>query len=152
MSIIILSLLSLLMIIEAFRSTKYILKTSHESSHICTKIRLKSSLKVQTDDKTMRDLKRDTLINSAFGDTEKHRLAKRPMFAHFVSWILKKLVFTRTQFVSGLEVHVLSPSNRDILRGRVDTLELKFDKLAYGQVYMCVYLHVYIYVHMYVCK
>lgn len=135
-SIAILSFLSLLMVLEAFNPARYILKTSFEDPHITllshTKKRLKTSLNVQMDDKTIRS----DMINSysAFGDTDKHRLTKKPMFAHFVSWILKKLVFTRTQFVSGLEVHVLSPSNRAILRGRVDTLELKFDKVAYGQV------------------
>jgi hypothetical protein len=154
MCITILSLLSLLILIKAFQPAKYLLRTSHKSPHTYfnTKIRLETSLNVQMDDKTIRDLKRDSSISTrdtVFGDTEKHRLAKRPMFAHFVSWILKKLVFTRTQFVSGLEVHVLSPSNRDILRGRVDTLELKFDKVAYGQV--CVLLIKYVYMYKYIC-
>lgn len=150
MHITVLSLLSLLILIKAFQPTKYMLRTSLKSPphiYFSTKKRLETSLKVQMDDKTILDLKRDTSISTrdtVFGDTEKHRLAKKPMFAHFVSWILKKLVFTRTQFVSGLEVHVLSPSNRDILRGRVDTLELKFDKVAYGQV--CVLLIKYVHI------
>ena len=76
------------------------------------------------------------LTYSVFGDVNEHKITRKPIFAHFVSWILRRLVETRTQFVSGLEVNVLSHSNRDILRGRVDTLELKFDKIAYGQLFV----------------
>lgn len=76
------------------------------------------------------------LTYSVFGDVHEHKITRKPIFAHFVSWILRRLVETRTQFVSGLEVNVLSHSNRDILRGRVNTLELKFDKIAYGQLFV----------------
>lgn len=76
------------------------------------------------------------LTYSVFGDVDEHKITRKPIFAHFVSWILRRLVETRTQFVSGLEVNVLSPSNRDILRGRVNTLEVKFDKIAYGQIFV----------------
>ena len=76
------------------------------------------------------------LSYSVFGDVHEHKITRKPIFAHFISWILRRLVETRTQFVSGLEVNVLSPSNRDILRGRVNTLELKFDKIAYGQLFV----------------
>ena len=85
------------------------------------------------------EVKSDTLpplTYSVFGDVHEHKITRKPIFAHFISWILRRLVETRTQFVSGLEVNVLSPSNRDILRGRVNTLELKFDKIAYGQLFV----------------
>lgn len=76
------------------------------------------------------------LTYCVFGDENEHKVTRKPIFARFVSWILRRLVETRTEFVSGLEVNVLSNSNRDILRGRVDTLELKFDKIAYGQLFV----------------
>lgn len=76
------------------------------------------------------------LTYCVFGDENEHKVTRKPIFARFVSWILRRLVETRTEYVSGLEVNVLSNSNRDILRGRVDTLELKFDKIAYGQLFV----------------
>jgi len=54
------------------------------------------------------------------------------VLARFVSWILKKIVQAKTKFVEGLVVSI-SASNRQILRGKVDTVEMKFDKIALGQ-------------------
>ena len=99
--------------------------------------RPKISCEVQLDNEI--EIKNESLpplTYSVFGDVDEHKITRKPIFAHFVSWILRRLVETRTQFVSGLEVNVLSPSNRDILRGRVNTLEVKFDKIAYGQIFV----------------
>ena len=62
---------------------------------------------------------------------------KRPvLLARFVSWILKKVVQAKTKFVEGLEISIGCASNRQILRGKVDTVELKFDKIAFGQIFV----------------
>lgn len=76
------------------------------------------------------------LTYSLYGDIKDHQIKKKPIFGHFVSWIVKRLVEAKTQSVTGLEVNVLSPNNRDILRGKVNTLELKFDSLVYGQLFV----------------
>jgi hypothetical protein len=75
------------------------------------------------------------LSYSVFGENLP-KVDNKPLFARLVSWVVKRLVETRTQFVSGLSVDVLSNSNRDIIRGRVDTLEMKFDKIAFGQFFV----------------
>eukprot|EP01041_Mallomonas_annulata_P010927 gene10927-22810_t len=59
----------------------------------------------------------------------------RPSFAaRLLAWFLKSLIEPRTKFVSGLVVKVFSSSNRDILRGKVGSLEIKFDSIAYSMI------------------
>ena len=78
------------------------------------------------------------LTYSVFGEqeaTEQQTLLKnKPLFARFVSWLLHRFVTSRTQFVQNLQINVLVPSNRHIIRGRIDTLELKFDKIIFAQL------------------
>jgi hypothetical protein len=76
------------------------------------------------------------LTFSVFGDIVQPTMKNKPVFAKFVSWILQKFVEARMQFVSGLEVNVLSQGNRHILRGRVDALEMKFDKLIFADIFV----------------
>ena len=74
--------------------------------------------------------------------------------ARAVEWIIKRIVRLRTLFVSGLRINILSPSNRDLLRGfsfthsytclltysrtqqsgKIQILAMKFDKIGYGQL------------------
>lgn len=61
---------------------------------------------------------------------------KPVLIARLVSWILKKLVESRLQSHSGLELNVISDSNKAVMRGKVDTIELKFDRLEFGQVFV----------------
>ena len=59
---------------------------------------------------------------------------KPVLAARFVSWILRKVIEARTNFVSGLEVTVLSESNRRIFMGKVSAVEMKFDRIAFGSL------------------
>mmetsp|Transcript_18367 Transcript_18367/g.30778 ORF Transcript_18367/g.30778 Transcript_18367/m.30778 type:complete len:398 (-) Transcript_18367:338-1531(-) len=61
---------------------------------------------------------------------------KRPLFARVVAWILSRLVRKSTSSLNGLEMHVIADSNHDILRGKLDTIELKFDKVNYAQFFV----------------
>jgi len=78
------------------------------------------------------------LTYSVFGEqaaSEQQAIVKnKPLFARFVSWLLHRFVTSRTQFVQNLQINVLVPSNRHIIRGRIDTLELKFDKIIFAQL------------------
>lgn len=59
----------------------------------------------------------------------------RPVFAaKFVSWILRKVVEARTQYISGLDLTVLSESNRHILMGKVSTVDMKFERIVFGPI------------------
>ena len=59
-------------------------------------------------------------------------IGKPVLAARFVTWTLTKLINARTQFVSGLYVNVLSKSNKHVFRGQVSTIEIKFDRIAFG--------------------
>ena len=50
---------------------------------------------------------------------------KPVLFARFVSWILKKVIESRLKSSDGLEINVLSDSNKAVIRGKVETVELK---------------------------
>jgi hypothetical protein len=43
-------------------------------------------------------------------------------------------VEARTQYISGLDLSVLSESNRHVLSGKVSTIEMKFDKVIFGSL------------------
>lgn len=78
-------------------------------------------------------------LQSSFKELDLMRENKkfRPVFlARIVSWILKKIVRSNTQYVTGLEINVQSNKNRYILRGKVDTLELKFDTISFCNIFV----------------
>jgi len=57
-------------------------------------------------------------ITGPIAESSISRMRGRPVIAaRLVTWILKKVVEAHTTFVSGLQMTVLSESNRDILRG-----------------------------------
>jgi hypothetical protein len=56
--------------------------------------------------------------------------------ARLVSWILKKLVQARTTYTTGLEIKVRADSNRHLLSGEVGEVEMKFDSIAFGQLFV----------------
>ena len=51
---------------------------------------------------------------------------------HFISRFFKN----RCEFVKGLNVNVQTESNRNLLKGRVDEIEVAFDQLAFGQMWI----------------
>lgn len=61
---------------------------------------------------------------------------RKPILSRFVSWILRRVVQSSSQFVSGLKIDVAANSNFDIIRGRVKSVQLKFDKICFGQLYV----------------
>ena len=97
-----------------------------------------SILRVASDADNIEKLIIPPLTYSVFGDdaTAPTVVKNKPLFARLVSWMLHRFVASRTQFVSGLEVNVLVPSNRHIIRGRIDTLELKFEKMIFAQLFV----------------
>ena len=59
----------------------------------------------------------------------------RPVWsARLVSWILRKVVESNIESETGLQVNMMSESNIEIIKGRVDTLEVKFDKISCSQI------------------
>ena len=55
--------------------------------------------------------------------------------ARFMEWLIARSMRARSQFVSGLSVRVNGRKNRNILRGRVDSIAISFDRIAYGQIW-----------------
>ena len=49
-----------------------------------------------------------------------------------LSRFLHRLVVSQSQFVSGLQVNIRTGSSMEIIRGKVSSIELKFDKICYG--------------------
>lgn len=87
---------------------------------------------------------------------------KSPLFlARLLSWMLKRIVMTKTEDIRGLDMNVLATSNRNVMRGQFDTIEMKFDKIAYQNFFVsgggkliikgtydtAIYIYIYIYVH-----
>lgn len=66
-------------------------------------------------------------VDNEVGTKVKHK--NYPFMARIVEWILKRVVFARAKLVSGLTLRVMSPTNRDILRGKISGIFMKFDKI-----------------------
>ena len=79
-----------------------------------------------------------TLLKSSFSKLDDFcEIQHRPVaLARWLSGILKKIVLSRTTFVSGLDVVVLAARNLAIARGRVNTIEMKFDKIIFNDVHV----------------
>ena len=64
------------------------------------------------------------------------RRAHPVLFGRILAAALMRIVRRRTDEVSGLQIKVIAGSNHDIVRGKVDTIEMKFDKISYAQVHV----------------
>jgi hypothetical protein len=61
----------------------------------------------------------------------------RPVaLARWLSNLLRNLVISRTTYISGLNIVVLAARNLAIARGRVNTIEMKFDKIIFNDVHV----------------
>jgi len=78
----------------------------------------------------------DGVVSDGASEANGENARPQPVFARFVSWLLRRFVAEKTQYVSGLEVHVLTPSNTKLIRGKIDALELKFDKMIFAQLFV----------------
>jgi len=58
------------------------------------------------------------------------------LMARLIAWVLKRVVLANTQLAKGVKVDVKSASNRQLVRGKVESLELTWDKIAFGQLYV----------------
>lgn len=68
---------------------------------------------------------------------DKRKAPFKPLFiARVITWALRKLVRSRTEYVQGLDIEVSSSSNRQLIRGKVDTIDMKFDKISYANLYV----------------
>ena len=135
-SLSVVSLLTSRVLVPGLRSTLFPTTSNinHLSpSHTSTAISVKLDSSFDTEQLII-----PPLTYSVFGEqaaTEQQTIVKnKPLFARFVSWLLHRFVTSRTQFVQNLQINVLVPSNRHIIRGRIDTLELKFDKIIFAQL------------------
>lgn len=62
--------------------------------------------------------------------------ARAVLTARLVSWILKRIIHSRTTYATGLDVEIHADSNRHLLAGYVNTVELRFDSIAFGQLFV----------------
>lgn len=52
----------------------------------------------------------------------------------FVARLLKQIVISRSEFVSGLRLKINSGSSLDIVMGKISDIEMKFEKICYGSL------------------
>jgi hypothetical protein len=72
-----------------------------------------------------------------FEEIQPDKNSKKPLLlARFLSWMLKRIVLTKTEDIRGLDMNVLATSNRNVMRGQFDTIEMKFDKIAYQNFFV----------------
>jgi len=71
-----------------------------------------------------------------FEDIQLDNSKKPLLLARLLSWMLKRIVIDKTQDVRGLHLNVLASSNRNMMRGQLDTIEMKFDKIAYQNFFV----------------
>lgn len=112
------------------------------SPEVNSKNSVDSEESVQRTWPSLKDQDVSTLQNS-FEELDKKPISKsnegfRPTvaLARAVSWILRRIVTLKTQFVSGLDINVSAKSNRDVLTGKLDSIEMKFDKIAFNQLFV----------------
>ena len=76
--------------------------------------------------------------SEAAQETSKAQVIRRTevSVARFISWVLKKIVQSRVTYATGLDIKILAASNRQLLSGKVDTVELSFDKIAFGSIFV----------------
>ena len=66
-------------------------------------------------------------------ESKKH---KQKFLGRIVAWFIRKIVVARTDYIQGLELNVWANRNWDILRGKIDTLEMKFDKISFCKIFV----------------
>jgi hypothetical protein len=72
-----------------------------------------------------------------FEEIQPDKKSKKPLLlARFLSWMLKRIVISKTEDIRGLDMNVLATSNRNVMRGQFDTIEMKFDKIAYQNFFV----------------
>lgn len=79
-----------------------------------------------------------TLLKSSFKQLDNFRDMKyRPVYlARWLGHLLRKLVIQRTTYIQGLQIVVLAARNLAIARGRVNAIEMKFDKIIFNDVHV----------------
>jgi hypothetical protein len=110
--------------------------SSNSLSNIIPSTYLPSISAVQyVDYSTSQPLSIATTSDDLYTVTNSPLLEKQPVLSNFLSWIVRRLVQGRTEFVSGLNVKVKSSSNFAILRGNVSGVDISFDKVCFNQLY-----------------
>lgn len=66
-------------------------------------------------------------------ESKKH---KQKFLGRIVAWFIRKIVVARSDYIQGLELNVWANRNLDILRGKIDTLEMKFDKISFCKIFV----------------
>ena len=80
--------------------------------------------------------KPQTLVTEASKLANSGKKARAVLTARLVSWILKRIIHSRTTYATGLNVEVHAHSNRHLLAGYINTVELRFDSIAFGQLFV----------------
>lgn len=52
-----------------------------------------------------------------------------PLIARIAEFVLTQIITQKSEFIQGLSMKVISPTNRQIMRGKVQYLEMKFDQI-----------------------
>lgn len=61
---------------------------------------------------------------------------KPVLLARFVAWALRKVVRKHTSYSNGLDIRVNALSNQNVLRGRVEAIDLTFDKISFNGLFV----------------
>lgn len=64
------------------------------------------------------------------------RKGKQKILGRIISWVLSKIIVSRSEYVTGLELNIWSQRNLDILRGKIDAMEMKFDKICFCKIFV----------------
>lgn len=73
---------------------------------------------------------------SELDDLKESKKHKQKFLGRVVAWFIRKLIVSRTEYVQGLEVNVWADRNLDVLRGKIDTLEMKFNKISFCKIFV----------------
>lgn len=60
----------------------------------------------------------------------------QPILSRVLAWVVHKVVVSKTEFVSGLKIKVQSYSSMDIIRGKINLVDMTFDKICFGSLYV----------------
>ena len=108
--------------------------------------RLLSTLRQQSDSSTYSSNTAPAPLFSVFDETadnenddpaivelSRDSAASNKILARAITWIIRRVILLRTEYVSGLAVRVMD-SNRNLIQGKVNKLEMSFDAMHYKDI------------------
>lgn len=58
-------------------------------------------------------------------------IVRPSLLARLTAWALRKIVRTHTENLNGLDLRVQAKSNQDVIRGKLEAIDMKFEKLSF---------------------